>query len=33
LYVPAATLVWRTLAKSATVQIDGAHALWMELAA
>lgn len=33
LYLPPATLVWRTLTKSATVQIDGAHALWMELAA
>lgn len=33
LYLPPATLVWRTLAKSAAVQIDGAHALWMEMAA
>lgn len=32
LFVPAGTLVWRTLAKSATVHIHGSHALWMELA-
>ena len=31
LFVPAGTLVWRTLNKSATVHIHGAHALWMEL--
>lgn len=31
LYVPPATLVWRTLSKSATVDIRCANALWMEL--
>ncbi len=30
LYIPPATLIWRTLAKSAVVQIRSAHALWME---
>lgn len=33
LYVPPATLVWRTLAKSATVQIRSTNALWMEWSA
>ncbi len=33
LFVPAGTLVWRTLTKAATVHIHGAHALWMELSA
>ena len=33
LYIPPATLVWRTLAKSATVQIRSTHALWMEFSA
>ena len=31
LYVPPATLVWRTLSKSATVDISCDNALWMEL--
>lgn len=31
LYVPPATLVWRTVTKAATVQIVCANALWMEL--
>jgi environmental stress-induced protein Ves len=31
LFVPAGTLVWRTLAKAATVHVHGTHALWMEL--
>ncbi|MES2582171.1 MAG: HutD family protein [Pseudomonadota bacterium] len=29
--LPAGTLVWRTLAKAATVHIHGTHVLWMEL--
>jgi len=33
LYIPPGTLIWRTLTKSATVQIHAAHALWMELSA
>jgi len=33
LFVPAGTLVWRTLTKAATVHIHGGHALWMELSA
>jgi hypothetical protein len=33
LYVPAGTLVWRTLAKAATVHVQCTHALWMELSA
>jgi len=33
LFVPAGTLVWRTLTKAAAVHIHGAHALWMELSA
>lgn len=33
LYIPPATLIWRTLAKSAVVQIHSAHALWMEWSA
>jgi environmental stress-induced protein Ves len=33
LYVPPATLVWRTLGKSATVQVHAPHALWMEVSA
>lgn len=28
--LPMATLVWRTVSKSATVHIRGAHVLWME---
>jgi environmental stress-induced protein Ves len=32
LFVPAGTLVWRTLTKAAEVRIQGTHALWMELA-
>ena len=31
LYVPPATLVWRTLRKSATVEVHAPHALWMEV--
>ena len=31
LYVPPATLVWRTLRKSATVEVRAPHALWMEV--
>ena len=31
LFVPAGTLVWRTLGKAATVHVACAHALWMEL--
>lgn len=31
LFVPAGTLVWRTLNKAATVHIQGPHVLWMEL--
>jgi environmental stress-induced protein Ves len=31
LYVPPATLVWRTLSKSATVEVHAPHALWMEV--
>jgi hypothetical protein len=31
LYVPPATLVWRTVTKAATVDIRCANALWMEL--
>jgi environmental stress-induced protein Ves len=31
--VQPATLIWRTLAKSATVQVHAPHALWMELSA
>ena len=31
LYLPPGTLVWRTLKKAATVRLNGAHALWMEL--
>lgn len=31
LFVPAGTLVWRTLTKAATVHITCDHALWMEL--
>jgi environmental stress-induced protein Ves len=30
-FVPAGTLVWRTLGKAATVHVACAHALWMEL--
>ena len=30
-FVPAGTLVWRTLTKAATVHIHGTHVLWMEL--
>ncbi|MES2948617.1 MAG: HutD family protein [Pseudomonadota bacterium] len=33
LFVPAGTLVWRTLSKAAAVQIRGQHVLWMELSA
>jgi hypothetical protein len=33
LYVPPATLVWRTLSKSATVEVHAPHALWMEMSA
>ena len=33
LYVPPATLVWRTLSKSATVEVHAPHALWMEVSA
>lgn len=33
LVLPASTLVWRTLTKSATVHIHADHALWMELTA
>lgn len=33
LFVPAGTLVWRTLTKAATVHIHCEHALWMELSA
>jgi hypothetical protein len=31
IYVPPATLVWRTLSKSATVGVRAPHALWMEV--
>lgn len=31
LYLAAGTLVWRTVAKAATVHIRSEHALWMEL--
>ena len=31
IFVPAGTLVWRTLTKAATVHIACDHALWMEL--
>jgi environmental stress-induced protein Ves len=31
LFVPAGTLVWRTLTKAATVHIRGTQVLWMEL--
>ena len=31
LYVPPATLVWRTVTTSATVQVRAPHALWMEM--
>lgn len=31
LLVPPATLVWRTLRKSATVEVHASHALWMEV--
>ena len=33
IYVPPATLVWRTLSKSATVEVHAPHALWMEMSA
>lgn len=33
LFVPAGTLVWRTLTKAATVHLTCTHALWMELSA
>lgn len=33
LYVPPATLVWRTLRKSATVEVHASDALWMEVSA
>lgn len=33
LFVPAGTLVWRTLTKAASVHMTCTHALWMELAA
>ena len=33
LYVPPATLVWRTLSKSAVVEVHAPHALWMEVSA
>jgi len=33
IYVPPATLVWRTVSKSATVEVQAPHALWMELSA
>lgn len=33
IYVPPATLVWRTLSKSATVEIHAPNALWMEVSA
>jgi environmental stress-induced protein Ves len=33
LYVPPATLVWRTLSKSATVEVHAPHALWIEVSA
>ena len=33
LYVPPATLVWRRLNKSATVEVCAPHALWMEVSA
>lgn len=33
MFVPADTLVWRTLSKAATVHIHADHALWMELSA
>lgn len=33
IFVPAGTLVWRTLTRAATVHIACAHALWMELSA
>ena len=33
LFVPAGTLVWRTLTRAATVHIACVHALWMELSA
>ena len=31
LYVPPATLVWRTVTKAATVHIESSNALWMEV--
>lgn len=31
IYLPPATLVWRTLSKSAIVRIRAPHALWMEV--
>jgi environmental stress-induced protein Ves len=33
IYIPAATLIWRTLTKAASVRIKAAHALWMEIPA
>jgi hypothetical protein len=33
IYVPPATLVWRTLSKSATVEVHASQALWMEMSA
>jgi len=33
IYVPPSTLVWRTVSKSATVEVQAPHALWMELLA
>jgi environmental stress-induced protein Ves len=33
IYVPPATLIWRAVTKSATVQVQAADALWMELSA
>jgi hypothetical protein len=33
IYVPPATLIWRTLSRSATVEVQAPHALWMELSA
>ena len=30
-YIEPATLIWRTVAKSATVQVHAPHALWMEM--
>jgi environmental stress-induced protein Ves len=33
LYLPPATLVWRRVSKSATVEVRAPHALWMEVSA